>query len=65
MCGTRLSPEKVAYLLLLLNEKQWNVTEIANKLNISRSSMCHYKNYVNLISKEGKYRHIKEAGLES
>lgn len=43
MCGKRLSAEKVAYLWLLLNEKQWNITEIARKLNISRSCVYDYK----------------------
>ena len=36
MGGKSLSPEKVAYLWLLLNEKL-NVTEIARMLKITRS----------------------------
>jgi predicted transcriptional regulator len=43
MCGKRLSPEKVAYLWLLLNENKWNVTEISRKLEISRSCIYKYK----------------------
>ena len=43
MGGKSLSPEKVAYLWLLLNEKKWNVTEISKKLKISRSCIYTYK----------------------
>ncbi len=44
MMGSKsLSPEKVAYLWLLLNEKKWNVTEIFEKLKISRSCIYTYK----------------------
>ena len=44
MVGKTLSAEKVAYLSFLLNEKRINVTEIARKLKISRSSVYRYKN---------------------
>ena len=44
MVGKSLSAEKVAYLSFLLNEKKNNVTEIAKKLNICRSSVYRYKN---------------------
>ncbi len=43
MGGKSLSPEKVAYLWLLLNENKWNVTEISKKLKISRSCVYTYK----------------------
>ena len=43
MGGKSLSPEKVAYLWLLLNEKKLNVTEIARKLKITRSCVYKYK----------------------
>ena len=44
MVGKTLSAEKVAYLSFLLNEKGINVTEIARKIKISRSSVYRYKN---------------------
>ena len=43
MGGKSLSPEKVAYLWLLLNDKKLNVTEIARKLKITRSCVYKYK----------------------
>ena len=43
MCGTSLSAENIAYILLLLNEKKWNVADISRKLKISCSSVYRYK----------------------
>ena len=39
----RLTPEKKAYLMLLLDEKQYTISYITKKLKISRSTVLRYK----------------------
>ena len=53
MCGKSLTAERVAYLCLLLNEKELNVSEIARKLKISRSCVYKYKKLgISVVQKE-------------
>ena len=54
MGGKSLSPEKVAYLWLLLDEKKLNITEIAKKLKITRSCVYKYKKRGILNTKNNK-----------
>ena len=56
MGGRSLSPQKVAFLWLLLNEKRLTVTEIARKLKITRSCVYKYK-YRGIFNAENKKNH--------